>query len=156
MSSPLYRYIPCSYLYSYPVANLVFRDIFLSFIGFLPSLILKFWLLGVFVLFRLSHKAWLHLNCYLFHGNNLQRFLPSSGCLGWPCAIPSVLIIYWAFPWAYVYGPIHSIGPNWHLGFRPEGGDSSTPHNINRQSREKIQLNSKFESNFVPRVSSNF
>ena len=55
MSSPLYRYILCSYLYSYPVANLVFKDIFLSFIGFLPSLILKFRLFGVFVLFRLSH-----------------------------------------------------------------------------------------------------
>ena len=44
----------CFYPYSYPVANRVFRDIFLSFIGFFPSLILKFWLLKVFVLFRQS------------------------------------------------------------------------------------------------------
>ena len=47
--------MPCSYLYSCLVFNWVFRDIFSPFIGFLPALILKFWLLGVFVQFRLFY-----------------------------------------------------------------------------------------------------
>ena len=39
---PLYRHMPCSYLYSCLVSSWVFRDIFSPFIGFHPSLILKF------------------------------------------------------------------------------------------------------------------
>ena len=46
LSLPFYRYIPCSYLYCCPVASRIFKNIFLYFLGFLPSLILEFWLLG--------------------------------------------------------------------------------------------------------------
>ena len=57
-SFPLFPFLQvpfCFYLYSCPITSRVFRDIFFSFISFLPSLILEFLLLWVFVLFRLSH-----------------------------------------------------------------------------------------------------
>ena len=46
--SPLfYNDILCSYLYNYLVATQILRDIFLYIIGFLPTFLLEFWLLGV-------------------------------------------------------------------------------------------------------------
>ena len=55
LSPTLYKYVFHSYLYIFPVTSRVLKDIFLSFIGFLSSLILEFWLLRVFVLFKLSY-----------------------------------------------------------------------------------------------------
>ena len=46
LSPPFYKYTSCSYLYNCPIASQTLRDIFLYFIGFLPSLILELWLLG--------------------------------------------------------------------------------------------------------------
>ena len=58
LSPPFYKYTSCSYLYNCPIASQTLRDIFLYFIGFLPSLIQELWnsnFWGVFALFRLSH-----------------------------------------------------------------------------------------------------
>jgi len=87
LSFPLYRYIPCSNLYSYPVTSRIFRDIFLSFIGFLPSLILKFWLLKVFVLFRLTHI------------DSMRQRLGGNPLINAEVKIFNLLVCSGSFPW---------------------------------------------------------
>ena len=41
LSSPFYNFNPYSYHYNYPIAYQSLRDIFLNFIGFLPTFILE-------------------------------------------------------------------------------------------------------------------
>ena len=87
LSPSFYRYILCSYLYNCLIANRNFRDIFLYPISFLPSLILEFWLLGVFVLFRLSHM------------HSIRQRLGENPLINMEVKIFSLLACSRSFPW---------------------------------------------------------
>ena len=55
LSLLFYSFSPYSYHYSYPVACQSLMDIFLNFIGFLSTLILELWLLGVVCTVQVSY-----------------------------------------------------------------------------------------------------
>lgn len=52
-------------------------------------------------------------------GTIYQSCSPPLGCSGWPYCLSFIPYSPLGIPKAYMFGPIHSTGPNCYLGFRP-------------------------------------